>query len=233
MSEVPGQPEPVESVSVEFAMEGAEGLTSAAQLVIVLQPISESHAFLDPHRTLDIWSGRSHSEQSYKEGLVLPVSIYLSDEETHEQVEAAVEAWLTAAHLQIVSRDVPVTGSWFRQMKATFSSPAAREAALVATHVMDAHLVLAQDAAVTMTLMQGIAPLLASLQPTKDAVVRLGAVLVVKVDWVVAVYQLTAAQQAILDHRPELASVPKDVLIALRLPSVDDADGPEVPPGAT
>jgi hypothetical protein len=98
-----------------------------------------------------------------------------------------------------VDRDEPVTGSWFRRMQATArgvaQSPAAREAAFVASHAVDTRLVLAQDAAITATFLQNLAPVIASLQPTKGAVLRVGALLVVKVDWTVSVFQLTAAQQ--------------------------------------
>ncbi|MFF4508389.1 hypothetical protein [Streptomyces sp. NPDC001401] len=76
---------------------------------------------------------------------------------------------------------------------------------------------LAQDAAVSATLMQNISPVLASLQPTKNAVIRIGAVLIVKVNWTVSVFQLTAAQQATLDHQPQLATSPQDVLSTLGL----------------
>jgi hypothetical protein len=77
--------------------------------------------------------------------------------------------------------------------------PAAREALLTATHVADSHLIQTKDAYVTATLLQNVGPVIQALQPTKDALVRAGALLIVKVDWVVQVYQLTAAQQAILD----------------------------------
>ena len=236
MSSVPDQPEQVGSVSVPFAAQGDEVPTAAAELEIIVIPIGMTNPRLrravrrvlafsrqrgfGSHTSVKA-HGRSHSDLSHEAGLDLPITIYLSAEGIHEQVELAIEAWLTAAELRIVSRDDPVEGSWFRRMRATFNSPGAREAALVAAHVVDTHLVLAQDAAVTMTLMHGVAPVLASLQPTKDAAIRLGAVLIVKVDWIVTVYQLTAAQQAVLDHRPELASAPKDILFALKLTLVD------------
>jgi hypothetical protein len=77
----------------------------------------------------------------------------------------------------------------------------------------------------TATLAQSVSTVLTSLQPTKDAVVRLGAVLIVKVDWAVTVHQLTAAQQAVLDLRPELQAAPHQIMEALRLPPADDAAG--------
>ena len=39
----------------------------------------------------------------------------------------------------------------------------------------------------------------------------------VKVDWTVQIFQLTAAQQALLDHRPQLASSPEEIIAALQL----------------
>jgi len=59
----------------------------------------------------------------------------------------------------------------------------------------------------------------------KDAVVRAGALLIVKVDWVVQVHQLTAAQQAILDHRPQLAASPKEIISVLQLTEPASQDG--------
>ena len=56
-----------------------------------------------------------------------------------------------------------------------------------------------------------------ALQPTKDAVVRAGALLIVKIDWVVQVHQLTAVQQAILDHQVTLVASPTEIIAALQL----------------
>lgn len=152
---------------------------------------------------------------------VMPISIYLSAEGPHRTVEEAVERLLRHAGILISTRDEPVTGSWFRRMQASAvraaRSPAGREAALTAAHMADSRWVLAQDATVTATLMQNLGPVLTSLQPTKDAVLRIGALLVVKVDWAVAVHQLTAAQQAALDHEPYLLTSPHHVSAALGL----------------
>ncbi|WP_169801970.1 hypothetical protein [Streptomyces phaeochromogenes] len=157
----------------------------------------------------------------------LPVTIYLSDETPHRDVEAAVEELLATAGLAVLDRDDPVIGSWFRRMRATMSraaqSQVVRESALTAAHIADARLVLGQDATITATMMQNVGPVLASLQPTKDAVVRIGAILIVKVDWEVRVLQLTAAQQAVLDHQPQLATSPRDVIGAIGLLTASDS----------
>ena len=152
---------------------------------------------------------------------VLPISIYLSNERIHDEVEVAVEDWLADANLAIEERDEPIIGSWFRKLRAgvkqAVNTPAAQDALLTAAHAVDTRMVLAQDAVMTATLLQGVAPVIASLQPTKDAVVRAGAVLIVKVDWAVQVHQLTAAQQVVLDHQPKLLSSPTAIVEALQL----------------
>jgi hypothetical protein len=160
-----------------------------------------------------------------EEESTLAVTIYLSDEDIHDQVEAAVDNWLADASLVVEERDEPIIGSWFRRVRAgvkrAVHTPAAQDALQTAAHAVDTRMVLAQDAAVTATLLQGVAPVVAALQPTKDAIVRAGAVLIVKIDWVVQVYQLTAAQQLVLDHQPQLLSSPTEIIAALRPNSVN------------
>jgi hypothetical protein len=162
----------------------------------------------------------------------LPVVIYLSDETIHEQVEAAVDELLARANRHIVWKDTPVIGSWFRAMRATLAqlvrSPAGREAALSAAHAADSRLILAQDAYVTATFLQNLGPVITSLQPTKDAVLRVGALLIVKVDWTVQVFQLTAAQQITLDHRPQLATRPHEIIEVLQLSTAETSAIPSV-----
>jgi hypothetical protein len=96
-------------------------------------------------------------------------------------------------------------------------SPFAHEVKIVATHAAESLLVHAQDATVTATMMQNLGPVLTALQPTKDAMIRAGALLIVKVDGAVMVHQLTAVQQLKLDHQPQLARSPHDILAALEL----------------
>lgn len=149
------------------------------------------------------------------DSLTFPVSIYLSDESGHERVESAVEEFLRSDGSSIVFREDPVLGSWFRRMRASAGSRVGQEVKTSAVHALESRLVLAQDASVTATMMQNLGPVLASLQATKDAVIRIGALLIVKVDWTVAVHQLTASQQLVLDHQPTLLTSPRDILDAL------------------
>jgi hypothetical protein len=164
------------------------------------------------------------------EDLTMPVTIYLSEETDHDRVQTAVEELVAGGGLEIADRDDPVLGSWFRRMRATAvnaaRSPAAHQGALIAAHVADTRLVLAQDATITATLMQNLGPVITSLQNTKDAVIRVGALLIVKVDWRLNVVQLTAAQQALLDHRPHLASSPREIVEMLNFETTADDGAP-------
>lgn len=51
---------------------------------------------------------------------------------------------------------------------------------------------------------------------------RAGALLIVKTDGRVQVFQLTAAQQAVLDHRPRLAAAPGEIIRELQLTRPED-----------
>lgn len=147
------------------------------------------------------------------------VTVYLGDESGHARVEAAIEELLLPAGIEVVERDDPILGSWFRHMRARVAqAPATREAAAVATHVLESRIVLAEDATVTATMMKNLGPVLTALQPTKDAVIRAGALLIVKVEGSVAVHQLTSAQQLQLDRQPQLVTSPREILPALKIP---------------
>jgi hypothetical protein len=143
---------------------------------------------------------------SVLDAALVPVTVYLADAWVHDQVEAAVTRWLEMAGLEVWDREEPVIGSWFRRMRAfafrLVQAPAAREGALAAAHAVDQRATLAQDAAITAALLQNLGPVIGSLQPTKDAVLRVGALLIVKVDWVVA--QLPAHQAAMVMFRGRL-----------------------------
>jgi hypothetical protein len=150
-----------------------------------------------------------------------PVTIFLSDDAIHDQVERAVDFLVESAGLIIASRQPPVIGSWFRRMRAALRSPAGEEVLATAAHAVDSRLVLRPDAEVTAMLLQNLAPVITALQPSKDAAVRVGALLIVKVDWTVVVHQLTPRQQLVLDHSPGLEAVPDQILHALGLPPAE------------
>jgi len=164
----------------------------------------------------------------------LPITIYLSDESAHEQVEAAIEALVVASGGHIEHRDDPVLGSWFRRIWAKVDvfmySPLGHEMKDSAAHAAESRVVHTRDATNTATMLQNLGPVLVALQPTKEAAIRVGALLIVKRDdSTLVVVQLTSAQQLKLDHQPQLAQSPCDILTAL----AQSADGVNGARGST
>ncbi|WP_280376514.1 hypothetical protein [Nocardia wallacei] len=148
----------------------------------------------------------------------VPVTIYLSDETAAGEVQNAVENLLGTTGAEVISRDDPIRGSWFRAMKAAVrrraDSPAVREAGLTAARSADAYLQM-QVAENTAKLMENLGPVIESLADTKQAVIRVGAVLLVKANESMVVHQLTADQQIRLDHQPGLLRSPREILVLL------------------
>jgi hypothetical protein len=150
-------------------------------------------------------------------------SIYISDESSHKTVEMAVARMLRKAGLHVAYREPPVYGSWFRKLgvrvRHVASSRIGMEVGISALHALDSHLALAKDAEITAALLQNLGPVLTAIQPQKEAVIRAGALLIVKVDDAVSVNQLTSAQQLVLDHMPDLVRSPREILKALGVPT--------------
>lgn len=141
------------------------------------------------------------------------VSIYLSDEKDHQQVEAAVEGALKWIGLSIHHREIPLAGSWFRRMYARLPDDGTNPLPARPNVTVPGQAAANQEAA----LMTNLGKLIESLESTRDAVVRLGPVLIVKANGLLSVNQLTPAQQELLYQRPDLTAAPGEILIALRL----------------
>ncbi|OLR90195.1 hypothetical protein [Actinokineospora bangkokensis] len=157
------------------------------------------------------------------------VSVYLDSAEGHERVEAAVEGFLAHYGARVSSREDPVLGSWFRRMGARLRVAAGSELGLEARLALEQKL-QQQNAANAAALMQNLGPLLTAIQAQREAVIRLGPVLVVKVEDQVVVHQLTTQQQLALDHRPGLLKAPRDVLAAITDPApVPELERPAPP----
>ena len=155
------------------------------------------------------------------------VSIYLSDKKIHQQVQAAVEEVLKRVRLSIYHREIPLAGSWFRRMYARLPEDATDPSPSRQGGTPPYQAMADQEA----TLMANLGPLIASLASTRDAVVRLGPVLIVKVNGLLSVNQLTPAQQELLYQRPDLTAAPDEILIALKLLPRDRMGGMDFPFG--
>lgn len=235
----PGNSEAVIYVShpdAEAILELTPGRGSRSLARLVVRLLSELTA--PSGRPAGQWSVKAYlhlpTRVTPPDASSLPVSIYLASEDGHEQVQAAIEVWLTSAGLIVEEREQPILGSWFQRLRVgvneAVQSGMAQDVALTAIHAVDTRAVLYHDAQTTNLFLHGLAPVITALGTTKDAVIRAGALLIVKVDWQLHVFQLTAAQQAILDHRPQLATKPHEIVAELELLSTA-ANPPSAPSG--
>jgi len=155
---------------------------------------------------------------------LVSVDIFLSDEDGHERVQAAVEDLLRVAGWGISHRDDPVAGSWFRRLWAKSGLTDGSLPAMVG-HRVESELVRRADAEVTATMLRHVGPVITALQPTRNAVIWAGAVLIMKVDGVVSVRELSIDQQAWLNHRPALIAAPEELAAALGLVASGSPNG--------
>lgn len=175
-------------------------------------------------------------ERDFPVAVSFPVSIYLGDETGHDRVRQAVEELLSSAGMEVIERDDPVLGSWWQRMRATLgraaSTPAGEEVLTTAGQAADIKLVLRPEAEIAALWMVNLAPLIASLEHTKDAVIYLGMVLIVKNDEALSVNRLSTRQQFILNHSPHLLAAPDRILASLGLAAAESrpVDGASATP---
>jgi hypothetical protein len=158
------------------------------------------------------------------------VSVYLSNAVLHQRVEAAVDEVLNRVGLEIYRHEDPLTAarSWYRRMIAGPLAGSGRPAGRPGAGPPGAD---PSREATARRLMANLGWLLTGLSAERNAVVRLGPVLVVKDNEPLSIVQLTLRQEHLLHVRPELTAAPAEILMALgRLPS-EGMDGAEPPFG--
>lgn len=150
----------------------------------------------------------------------VPVVVYLDSAEHAERVERAVEDVAGAYGLRIIDREPPVVRSWFRRMSAKFEEaggPAtARRLARELDRAVELRAVDQVQAQVDSAQGDAVAKLLTALADTPNAVIQIGSVLLVKVDGIPRVRNLTQAELAYLQRNPELFHDPAAVLHILQ-----------------
>ena len=82
---------------------------------------------------------------------------------------------------------------------------------------------LAVQSMMTPDIQRSLDVIVASLRSSEEAVVRVGALLMIKTEDSIAVHQLTADQQLMLDHKPELLRSLDELRRRLSLPVKDEA----------
>ncbi|MBB5158620.1 STAS domain-containing protein [Saccharopolyspora phatthalungensis] len=150
----------------------------------------------------------------------VPGRIYLSDERDSRSVEDATQRLLDAFGLECVYSFPPVIGSWFGEflirLKNSGQLPTKEEQFVKLSRALDLRLLDRQQAEVDAAQGAAVAGLIRSLQHTPRAVVQVGSVLLVKVDDVIVVRNLTQVELAYWERNPALFRDPAAALLELQ-----------------
>jgi hypothetical protein len=172
-------------------------------------------AALDGHRK--ILQPTSTGDAEAAQGL--PVSIYLELDSGSSDVELAVVEALELVGLDIVESKPAVVGSWFGLRFARFrkrlSSGQADEVIARLERAVQDHLVAQQQAEVDVLQTQAVARLVTSLQRQENACVQVGSLVLLKVDGLVMVRNLTPEEMSYLRTCSSVLATPRDLLAAL------------------
>ncbi|MEV5537100.1 anti-sigma factor antagonist [Saccharopolyspora shandongensis] len=157
----------------------------------------------------------------------VPGRIYLSEEQGHRDVQAAAERVLEAFGLEFGHAFTPEIGSWFGEflirLKNSGALPTKEEQFLKLSRALELRVLDRQQAEVDAAQGAAVAGLIQSLKDTPRAVVQIGSVLLVKVDEVIVVRNLTQVELAHWERNPALFRDPAAALLELQQATSDDA----------
>lgn len=148
------------------------------------------------------------------------VTVYLADGDGHHGVQEAVGDLLEAFDFDVVATFPPLRGSWYRDFIAlsrrALTSRELGEQLLKVERGIELQLLHKQQAEIDSMQGDAVAKLLTALEHTPDALVQIGSVLLVKVDGVPSVRNLTQVELRHLEHNPRLLTSPATILDALQ-----------------
>ncbi|WP_410634418.1 hypothetical protein [Amycolatopsis sp. cmx-4-83] len=151
--------------------------------------------------------------------LPIPVRIWLEGESGSVEVQDAVKNLLNSQGFTVVRAYPAQQGSWrrsfvFRLRRASSSEEMRRRLEKVERGI-ELQLLTKNQAHVDQAQGDAVAKLLVALEASPTAMVQIGSVLIVKIDGVPLVRNLTQTEIAMLDRDPSLLDNPRSVLRAL------------------
>jgi hypothetical protein len=150
----------------------------------------------------------------------IPVVVYLDQATPAPHVEQAIEDLLAKFGFEILHRDPPVVRSWFRRMTAVFTHAGGPDVGARLLRELDRGVELraVDEVQARVDAAQGdaVAKLLTALADTDTALIQIGSALLIKVDGVPVVRNLTQTELACLQRNPHLTQNPADCLRALQ-----------------
>lgn len=164
----------------------------------------------------------------------IAVSIYLSDGQAHQAVEEALELLLAETSLESYGHEEPVIGSWYRRfwVKAREETAHLNAAQIAAEVERKIRMEVFDKAQAVIDNQQatGAAALISAIQGEERACIRVGSILVIKVDGLVLVNNLTQMQLSWLERNQMLLRDPEALLKGLEALPDSMQDLIELPP---
>jgi hypothetical protein len=148
------------------------------------------------------------------------VTVYLAEDDDHHAVQEALGDLLAAFDFDVVDSLPPLRGSWYRDFIASsrraLTSRELGERLRKVERGIELQLLHKHQAEIDSMQGDAVAKLLTALEHTPDALVQIGSVLLVKVDGVPAVRNLTHVELRHLEDNPRLLTSPATILDALQ-----------------
>jgi hypothetical protein len=142
----------------------------------------------------------------------IAVSIFLEDEDSSTEIEAAVRKVLKEAGLKVTAEFPPVLGSWFKRMIARagdeISEAGLDEVADKALRALELEQLQLRQAEVNAKNMDAVANLIEKMDKISAAVIQIGSLLIVKSDAGLRVRELTLEEIRYLEANPSLRTNP-------------------------
>lgn len=148
----------------------------------------------------------------------LDIQIYLADGRQHAAVEDALAEMLDAWHIEVLSKDNPRFGSFWRRLtaKATAQTPSVEAIVEQTVRAVQMRALLWPQATIDAAQGDVLAKLITALGPEQSAVIQIGSILIVKANGNLMVRNLTQAELAYLERRPTLIKDPGSILLQLQ-----------------
>lgn len=150
----------------------------------------------------------------------IPATIYLSDGGVHAEVQEALKELLEAFDFSMVDALPALQGSWYRTFVArltmVMNSVELTERMEKVERGIELHLLHKKQAEIDSLQGEAVAKLLTALESTPSALIQIGSVLLVKVDGVPAVRNLTQQELRYLERNPNLLRDPAGIFEALQ-----------------
>jgi hypothetical protein len=150
----------------------------------------------------------------------VPVTVYLSDGDAHRDVQNAMSDLLSQFGLEVVTALPSLEGSWYRafvtRLRNAETSDELADRLQRVERGIELHLLHKKQAEIDSLQGEAVAKLLTALESTPSALIQIGSVLLVKVDGIPVVRNLTQQELTYLERNPSLLRNPAAILDALQ-----------------